>query len=176
MGTCNTRTNAGGTHCGTQVIRFEVRNREAAIKPLTGDTTSADPECIAAFPTRFRAANPGLRSLRAPRVGSTIAYRLSERARVKFRVERVLTGRRLRGRCVKPSRSSRHPPREVHTLQAARGSLTHTGRPGTNRLKFQGRVKQRRQEPGRYRLRAVAKDLAGNASRPTRARFRLVRR
>ena len=54
------------------------------------------------------------------------------------------------------------------------GSFTHRGVAGRNSFRFTGRLAGRKLTPGSYRLVAVAKDAAGNASLPKRASFRVV--
>jgi hypothetical protein len=56
-----------------------------------------------------------------------------------------------------------------------RGAFTHRGKAGRNRFKLTGRLNGRKLAPGRYRLRAVATDPAGNSGSPKRSRFRIVR-
>ena len=121
----------------------------------------------------FRAARSGP-SISA-RVGTKGSYRLSEIAIVKFGVERRLRGRRSHGKCVRPTRSNRRGKRCVRYV-ALRGSFTHRGETGQNEFILRGRLRGRSLRPGRYRLRAVAKDPAGNLSPIRRKRFRIVRR
>ena len=47
--------------------------------------------------------------------------------------------------------------------------------PGANALRFSGRLRNRGLPAGRYRLRAVARDAAGNRSRVKVARFAIRR-
>jgi hypothetical protein len=56
-----------------------------------------------------------------------------------------------------------------------RGGSRHQGKRGRNRFKYTGRLYGRKLAPGSYRLRAIAKDPAGNKSRTKRARFRILR-
>jgi subtilisin-like proprotein convertase family protein len=84
--------------------------------------------------------------------GTTISYRVSEPARVRFRL-----AQRKRGR-------DRLLP----------GSFTHVGRSGANSLRFSGRLRGRKLRPGAYRLLAVAADAGGSKSTPRSARFRIV--
>jgi hypothetical protein len=46
---------------------------------------------------------------------------------------------------------------------------------GSNHFRAIRRTARARLEPGRYELILRARDLAGNISRPARARFRIVR-
>jgi hypothetical protein len=83
-----------------------------------------------------------------------VSFTLSEAASVRLRVER------------RRARSARYV-----TL---RGGFTVAGRQGANRLRFTGRLAGRALSAGRYRLRAVARDGAGNASRARRTPFRIA--
>ena len=80
-------------------------------------------------------------------------YRLSEAAKVRFGIARV--------------RGKGH----VRHL----GKLRDAGAAGANRRGFFCRVGGRRLHPGLYSARAVARDPAGNYSRPKKVRFRIVR-
>jgi hypothetical protein len=59
---------------------------------------------------------------------------------------------------------------------AHRGSFVREGKAGRNTFRFAGRVGGHRLAPGRYRLRAVATDAAGNSSDAGHSRFRILRR
>ncbi len=100
---------------------------------------------------RLRAGN-----LRRGRT-ATVRYRLSEPARVTFKVERRV---RLRGR--------------IRWIKI-RGTLRQNARAGNNTLRFNGRLNGRRLKPGRYRLVAIARDAAGNQAPPRRVMFRVLR-
>jgi DNA-binding beta-propeller fold protein YncE len=141
--------------------------------PALPDTTRPLLSALSLSPSRFRAAARGPSI--AARIGSTVSYRLSEPAAVRFRVERALPGRRVGGRCVKPTRSNRRAQRCTR-YRTLRGGFTHRGKAGRNKFKFSGRLRGRKLRPARYRLRAVATDPAGNRSRPQRSRFRILRR
>jgi hypothetical protein len=59
---------------------------------------------------------------------------------------------------------------------ALQGTSTVTGKAGTNSRKLSGRLRGHKHAPGRYRLVASARDAAGNASKPKRVGFKIVRR
>ena len=99
-------------------------------------------------PRTFRTRRP-----RARIGGARVRYRASEPAMVSARIRRVPGGRRVR-------------------LGARPRDRAHTG---LNRFRIRGRAARRRLKPGRYVLILRARDLAGNRSRPARARFRIVR-
>ncbi len=99
---------------------------------------------------RFAAANRG--GSVAAKVGTTIRYRLSEASTVTFRVRRKGARRALKG------------------------SFTHKGKAGANRLRFTGRLRGRKLRRGAYVLAATSKDGAGNVAKVKRLRFRIVGR
>lgn len=139
------------------------------------DTVRPVLSALSVSPSRFRAARRGPSIAAARPIGARVSFRLSEAARVTFRVERALEGKRVRGRCVKPRRSNRRA-KSCTRYKTLRGSFTQPGNAGANRVKFTGRLRGRKLRPGRHRLRAVAADPAGNRSRAKRDRFRIVRR
>ena len=117
-------------------------------------------------PGAFKASRRG-------RGAGRVSYRLSEAAAVRFRVERLLPGRRRGGKCVAPRRAPRG--RRCERSARVRGSFRHAGRAGPNSLAFAGRVGGKALKPGRYAL--VATPLAGDgrAGTPRRAQFRIAR-
>jgi len=123
-------------------------------------------------PFRFRAARSGPSI--ATVVGTTVRYTLSKAASVGFRVQRAAGGRRVNGRCVKPTRRNATRKRCTRYVTMS-GSFTHRGKAGSNRFKFRGRLAGRALRPKLYRLRAVATDSAGRHSAPRRVGFRIVR-
>jgi Bacterial Ig domain/WD40-like Beta Propeller Repeat len=110
------------------------------------------------------------------RVGTTISYRLSEKARATLTFSRRAKGRKVGRRCRKPTRKNRTRRRCNRFVKA--GTLQLDSKAGTNRLKFQGRLSRgKRLKVGRYRLVVGAKDSAGNVSKRSKpVSFRIVRR
>jgi hypothetical protein len=109
---------------------------------------------------------------RRPRIGTAISFTLSEPSSVTFTVQRKASGRKLRGRCVNPSRA----PRGERCTRwiAVAGSFSFAGKAGTNAFTFRGRIGGRSLAHGNYRLNGKATDGAGNASPVKRASFRIV--
>ncbi len=115
------------------------------------------------------------------RFGGRIRFRLSERARVRFAVQRPRRGVRVRvgsrRRCL---------PRTARNLRRGHGRCTRFSREfgfaranrraGTNALPFTGRHRGRRLSAGRHRLVAIAIDGAGLRSKPARTFFRVRNR
>jgi hypothetical protein len=124
-------------------------------------------------PNRFRAATRG--GSVASRVGTRVGYTLSEPAVVRFGIDRVKPGRRVRGRCRRATARNRTRPRCTRYVRL-RGSFTHRGHTGRNGFTFRGRLRHRRLRPGSYRLSARATDFAGRRSQVKRRRFWIMAR
>jgi hypothetical protein len=92
-------------------------------------------------------------------------YRLSEPARVRIAIDRLLPGRRVGKACRPPRPELRSRPRCVRAVRVT--TLSQLGRRGPNRLGFSGRALSR----GRYRATIRATDLAGNRSVVKRLSF-----
>ncbi len=145
--------------------------------PAPLDTAGPRLSALSLSPARFRAAKrgPSIIALKANKIGSRVSYRLSEPAKVRFKVERALPGRRAGKRCAKPNRGNREA-RRCNRHVTVRGSFVDRGEAGRNTLRFSGRIGGRKLASGRYRLRVVAIDGAGNRSQPVRYRGFRVRR
>src|SRR5829696_4686268 len=139
------------------------------------DVTAASITDLVVSPRRWRRGSRLPAIARAP-VGTTISFRLDEAASVTLSFRRARPGRRVGGRCVKPTRANR--TRRRCTRFVAAGSMApFAGRAGLNEVRFEGRLSPtRRLRIGRHRVRAGAVDAAGNRSTPRRAGFRIVRR
>jgi hypothetical protein len=109
--------------------------------------------------------------------GTRFRYTLSEPARVRITIERVLPGR-IRGRgasrkCVKPTARNRRARRcKRYKRVTALAANEQAGRQSTA---FSGRVRRRALKPGRYRARLVATDALGARSAERRIALRIVR-
>jgi uncharacterized delta-60 repeat protein len=123
-------------------------------------------------PRAFRPAAKGASAFPAARRGGAlVSFTLDRAASVRFTVERAGRGRRVGGRCVRPTRSNRakRPCTRYATLA---GGFTRRGTAGANHFRFTGRLSVRRLAPGRYRLIAAptADRRRGDAKH---ARFRI---
>jgi hypothetical protein len=116
-------------------------------------------------PATFTPAERGPAITRRGRAGAALRFRLSRSAHVRFEVVRS-------GGVPEdlPPKTDRFTP----TLAGSGGRFAVRGRRGLNRLRFTGRVRGRRLEPGGYVLRTVAVDRAGRTSAPTAVRFRIA--
>jgi hypothetical protein len=127
-------------------------------------------------PRSFPAATtgPSARNAVRPRrlTGTRVGFRLNVAASVRFTVQRRAAGRRVRGRCVAPTRSNRRAAPCVR-YPAVPGSFTRKGNAGANAFRFTGRVGGRRLPAWNYRLVATPA-LAGRAGTASRGTFRVV--
>jgi hypothetical protein len=117
----------------------------------------AAPDSVSPTLRRLSLAPRSFRPARGRSGGAVLGFSLSEAARVTLRVERA--ARRRGGRGERWTR--------------LRGTVERAGREGVNRSRFTGRLAGRPLAPGRYRLLAVARDVAGNRSAVARAAFRI---
>jgi hypothetical protein len=125
-----------------------------------------------AFPAAGRGGSVAQR--RRQRAGGRVSYRLNVAADVRFTVRRRARGRRVGGRCVRPTRRNRARRRCARFVRV-RGSFTRASTAGVNRFRFTGRLRRRALRRGRYRL--VATPRAGATAGPARRTgFRITRR
>jgi hypothetical protein len=141
----------------------------------TADT--APPVFLAASirPSIFAVNRRGAREqpVAAVKRGTTFRFRLSEDARVVFTIARVLPGRRVGRRCVRPNARNRSNRRCKRYLKVGRFAMS--AKSGANTKRFSGRIGRKTLAPAPYRATLVARDAAGNASAPRRLSFRVVR-
>ena len=102
--------------------------------------------------------------------GTTIRFTLSERATVRLYIKRVLAGHRIGHKCATGAGAGR----SCSVYRAVGKLVRRTGR-GRRKVPFTGRIGASPLRPGRYRLTVIAKDSAGNTSKPARARFTVIR-
>jgi len=107
-------------------------------------------------------------------IGTTISFRLSEPARSTVVFQRAQPGRRVGGKCVKPTAANRS--RKACVRYVAAGKLPpFAGKAGANRVKFQGRLSRSKSlAPGTYRVVVRARDAAGNAAKKNGPSFTIV--
>jgi hypothetical protein len=103
---------------------------------------------------------------------TTISFRLSEAAKVSLSFERKLGGRRVHGRCVKPSKGARSNCTRYSRLGTV---MTFRGKAGANSLTFRGRLSRKQVlAVGSYRLTLLATDATGKRSAAARVSFKLM--
>jgi Tol biopolymer transport system component len=138
------------------------------------DTLAPVVSGVSLSPRRFLAGKRVKKRTRTrPAIGARLRFLLSEAATVTVRIDRLLPGRRLAQRCVRPKRA---PRGRTCTRAVRRGALKRAGTAGANRIDVTGTLRGRRLAPGRYRLTVKAKDAAGNVSSRVRVKFRVLPR
>jgi hypothetical protein len=106
--------------------------------------------------------------------GTVFRFALSEQAAAKITIKRALPGRKVGKHCVRPNVRNRH--RHACTRLITAGTLRRASeRPGTDSVKFSGRIGRRALKPGSYRATITATDASGNASKPRSVSFRIIR-
>jgi hypothetical protein len=126
--------------------RQDLRNAPGLVVLASDSSTSRYLHNVLSLDDRTRPVVRGLRVRGAGR-RRVVSLRISETARVRFRVQRA--------------RGGRYVP--------VSGRFARRAIPGRNRFRFGGRL--RSLAAGRYRLVAVASDGSGNRSRAKRTRF-----
>ena len=105
--------------------------------------------------------------------GTTVRFRLSEKAAVTMTVTRTIRGFRSGGRCVTKKPAGKKAAR--CTIQRRIGTVKASGKSGSNSVAFKGRVSGRPLAAGSYRLTLTAVDDAGNRSKQVATSFKIVR-
>jgi uncharacterized repeat protein (TIGR01451 family) len=104
--------------------------------------------------------------------GTTVTYKNSQNSTTTFTVHKRARGVRKGKKCVAPPRKKPRKKPKSCTRLLRRGTFTHHDTAGSVRFLFKARVGAKTLGPGRYRLRAVARNSAG-ASLPLTANFTL---
>jgi uncharacterized delta-60 repeat protein len=129
------------------LVRYQVDPDPQAVAGASGPVGSTAPPL---GPLALSGLRVTRRSFAVGRRGTSFLFRLNRAGTVTIRIKRL----RHSGRVVK---------------------LTRSSRTGANRVRFSGRVGRRTLRPGRYRATLTAVDPAGNRSKPSAVRFRIVR-
>jgi hypothetical protein len=166
-----TVTAPGGVSAATSAARYTYA--EAAGSPGLPDTTPPTLSSFFLAPTTFVAANTGPSAVAAAAVGTHVVYRVSEAALTTLSVvHRTVGVRRAKGRRCRAGRLRRGLRRCARFVRV-KGTFSHADAAGLNSIRFMGRLNRSALRPGRYRLIAVARDAAGNASAPVHRAFRI---
>jgi hypothetical protein len=129
----------------------------------TGGGTDKTPPTVASFGVSAHTFFIGslLPKLASTPVGTTISFKLSEKATVTLSFLQFASGRKKGSRCVLNGRTGKRC-----TISYTRGKLVVSGKTGLNKLRFQGRLSRSKAlKPGKYTMVISAKDAAGNVSR-----------
>jgi len=159
---------------GGELATSNVATVSVTVAGPGGGGGGATVEALTMSPKRWRRGS-ALPTVSAAPVGTRIGVRLSAAGRVKLKFKRARPGRRVRGRCVKPTAKNRNRRRCTRYV-TVRPSLFFNGKQGANSVRFQGRLNRRKRLPiGRYRLFATV-TAGGKTSAALRVSFRIVRR
>ena len=159
---------------GGELATSNVATVSVTVAGPGGGGGGATVEALTMSPKRWRRGS-ALPTVSAAPVGTRIGVRLSVAGRVKLNFKRARPGRRVRGRCVKPTARNRNRRRCTRYV-TVRPSLFFNGKQGANSVRFQGRLNRRKRLPiGRYRLFATV-TAGGKTSAALRVSFRIVRR
>ena len=125
------------------------------------------------LPETGRGASVARKSKR-PR-GATVSYADSEKAVTTFTVLSPRSGFRAGRSCV-TKRPRQHKVKQRRcTRYVELGSFNHSDSAGADHLHFTGRLKGRPLRAGPYRLQAVARNAAGQASNLRAVNFQIIR-
>ena len=92
-----------------------------------------------------------------PPVGTKISFSLNRAAPVQLEFFSPKTGRRVKKKCLAPTRKNRKARKCTRLVLA--GTLSFAGHGGNNTIRFQGRIsKTKKLKPGRYQLKVTATD------------------
>lgn len=131
-------------------------------------------------PSAFAAARTGTTTRRTPRrrLGAKVSYDVDLASTVRFRVQRVLVGRRTsrsRGARCGVSTRARRRFSLCRRYVTVKGGFSHRARPGANSFYFMGRMRARKLARGRYRMIATAATANGVVGNTVRKSFRIRR-
>ncbi|MDX6669538.1 MAG: hypothetical protein QOK04_2918 [Solirubrobacteraceae bacterium] len=113
------------------------------------------------------------RRRRRPARGTKFLFTLNKPATVRFRIERLLAGRRVRGKCRAPTRARRFKPRCTRVSLA--GVISRRSGAGSRSTPFSGRLGGHALAPGNYRAVVTATDANGAVSAARQVSFTVVR-
>jgi hypothetical protein len=114
-----------------------------------------------------RGSKPPLITRRRPHVGMKISFTLTRAAPVHLAFFSSRPGRRVKKKCVAPTRKNRKAKKCTRLVGA--GTLTLAGHAGKDTVRFQGRISRtKRLKPGRYVVKVTASDPTTPATRPSR--------
>jgi hypothetical protein len=108
--------------------------------------------------------------------GTALRFTSSEAARLSIAIERARPGKRAHTHGKTVCRAvTRIAKRAACTLYARVTTLDRTIRAGHGSVALSGRIAAKALAPGVYRLTLTARDAAGNASKPVRRAFTILK-
>jgi hypothetical protein len=119
-------------------------------------------------------ALPQVSAKRKPPVGTTFSFGLNEPASVTLSFTHRAPGRKAHHKCVVQTRTNRHAARCTRVILA--GHLIINGHPGTNKIRFAGRISHTNKlKPGRYTLTITATGPQHVRSAPRSLNFTIIK-
>jgi hypothetical protein len=163
-------SNAAGTAFGADQTFVTATPSPPLLAPVLGGI-SVNPHNV--LPDTGSGASVARKS-RRPR-GATISYTDSETGLTTFTVMSPSKGFRSGRSCLAKRPRHRKGKQRRCTRYIKLGSFTHPDTAGANHFHFTGRVKGRPLRVGSYRLQAIARNAAGQPSRPRTVTFQIIR-
>jgi len=115
-----------------------------------------------------RGSKPALITTRRPPVGTKVSFSLTRAAPVQLAFFSSRPGRRVKKKCVAPTRRNRKAKKCTRLVGV--GTLPLAGHAGRNTVRFQGRISStKRLRPGRYVVKVTASDPTTPAKAPARS-------
>lgn len=149
----------------------------AAPKDTTAPTLGVLRLSNASFRVGAKATALSAARRRSP-VGTTVTTGVTERSTVLFEIDRIITGRKSAGDCVKTTAKAlkRLKPKQRCrlALPVEPGLERVAVKPGRLTFAFSGRVGTQALPAGPYRMVAIATDAAGNRSAAQRTSFTIL--
>jgi uncharacterized delta-60 repeat protein len=109
-----------------------------------------------------------------PPIGTSFSYTLDQGAIVSFVFAQQVGGRKVNGRCVAQTKQNKRKPACTRTV--SRGKASVTGKAGSNKLSFSGRIsRSNKLSPGRYSVTITATNSIGQVSKPHTLNFTIVK-
>jgi hypothetical protein len=164
-----------GQNTLTAVAKDHAGNSATATAAVTYvDNVAPAVSGFTATPSTFRVGSSATPVTSRAKKGTTFKFSLSEDAAVTINIARPAPGKRSGKRCVKPTKKLSHA-KSCQRL-VSRGTLHRTLAAGKRRVKFSGRIGNKKLSPGRYVATIRATDKAGHKSRKKTVKLRVVRR
>jgi uncharacterized repeat protein (TIGR01451 family) len=123
-------------------------------------------------PPSFFAAKSGPSVVAAATTGTIVTYQNTQTSTITFTVLKAVPGVKKGKACVAPPKKKPKKKPKRCTRYVSRGTFTHQDSAGAVRFRFTGRLRGKTLAPGRYRLRAVARNVTG-ASKAVQADFKV---
>jgi CSLREA domain-containing protein len=127
-----------------------------------------------AVDTKGTAETPVASARKKAKKGTAFRYTLSETARVVFTISSRSAGRKVKGKCVAPSRANRKSPSCARVKRI--GAFAQAAVAGANTKKFSGRIGRTALKPGSYQAVLSAKDARGNSAKVKTLTFTVVKK